>query len=135
MLQLLSTASWPHCVRCGPSSPQRGTAAPQFSAYVCCGHTAGWIKTRPQPWLCPWTPLGDFGLQTPYFRPRSKNLSNPALIHMHTTDLLLICSTWTTKCMLGNMVRPTVMSGKHFVYRSGNPVLQVCNEATSMQSN
>jgi len=33
----------PQCVRCGPSSPQRGTA-PQFSAYVCCSQTAGWIK-------------------------------------------------------------------------------------------
>ena len=37
----------PHCVRWGPSSPspskKRGTA-PQFSAHVYCGHTAGWIK-------------------------------------------------------------------------------------------
>jgi len=24
--------------------PQRGTASPQFSAYVCCDQTAGWIK-------------------------------------------------------------------------------------------
>jgi len=32
-----------HCVGCQPSSPQRGTA-PQFSAHVCCGQTAGWIK-------------------------------------------------------------------------------------------
>ena len=45
------TATWyggrpwprPQCVRWGPSSPQRGTA-PQFSAHVCCGQTAGWIK-------------------------------------------------------------------------------------------
>jgi len=35
---------WPHCVRRGPSSPpQRGTA-PQFSAHICCGQMAGWIK-------------------------------------------------------------------------------------------
>ena len=24
--------------------PKRGTAAPHFSAYVCCGKIAGWIK-------------------------------------------------------------------------------------------
>jgi len=29
---------WPHCVRWGPS--------PQFSAHVCCGQTAGWIKIQ-----------------------------------------------------------------------------------------
>jgi len=35
---------WPHCVRRGPSStPQWGTV-PQFSAHVCCGQMAGWIK-------------------------------------------------------------------------------------------
>jgi len=27
-----------------PSLPKRGTALPQFSAYVCCGQTDGWIK-------------------------------------------------------------------------------------------
>jgi len=38
---------WPYCVRWGPSSPpQRGTrTAPQFSAHICCGQMAGWIKT------------------------------------------------------------------------------------------
>jgi len=36
---------WPHYVRCGPSSPsQRGTAPPQFSAHICCGQMAAWIK-------------------------------------------------------------------------------------------
>jgi len=36
-----------HCVRWGPSSQKRDTAPyprPQFSAYVCCGQTSGWIK-------------------------------------------------------------------------------------------
>ena len=34
-----------HCVRWGPSSPpKRGHSPPQFSAHVCCGQTAGWIK-------------------------------------------------------------------------------------------
>jgi len=28
----------------GPAPPKGGTAAPQFSAHVCCGQTAGWIK-------------------------------------------------------------------------------------------
>jgi len=28
----------------GPNSPKRGTAAPQVSAHVCSGQTAGWIK-------------------------------------------------------------------------------------------
>jgi len=39
----LGPGQWPHCVRWGPSSPQRGTA-PQFSAHICCGQMAGWIK-------------------------------------------------------------------------------------------
>jgi len=35
----------PHCVRWGPSStPQKRHSHPQFSAYVCCGQTTGWIK-------------------------------------------------------------------------------------------
>jgi len=32
----------PHCVRWGPSSPQKGHS-PQFSTHVHCGQTAGWI--------------------------------------------------------------------------------------------
>ena len=37
---------WPHCVRWGPSSPfpQRGTAHTQFSAHICCGQMAPWIR-------------------------------------------------------------------------------------------
>jgi len=34
----------PHCVRWGPSCPERGIAAAHFSAHVYCGQTAGWIK-------------------------------------------------------------------------------------------
>jgi len=34
----------PHCVRRGPSSPERGTVAAYFSANVYCGQTARWIK-------------------------------------------------------------------------------------------
>jgi len=36
----------PHCDRWGPSSPssKRGKAPIKFSAHVCCGQTAGWIK-------------------------------------------------------------------------------------------
>jgi len=36
----------PHCVRWGPSSRQNGAynPRPQFSAHVCCGQAAGWIK-------------------------------------------------------------------------------------------
>jgi len=34
---------WSHCVRCGPSSPQKGPQPP-ISAHVYCGQTAGWIK-------------------------------------------------------------------------------------------
>ena len=36
---------WPHCVRWGPSSsPSQNGNSPQFSANVCYGQTAGWIK-------------------------------------------------------------------------------------------
>jgi len=35
---------WPHCVRWGPSSSKKGGHSPQFSAHVCCGQMAGWIK-------------------------------------------------------------------------------------------
>jgi len=34
----------PHCVRWGPTSPSPKGNNPQFSAHVCCGKTAGWIK-------------------------------------------------------------------------------------------
>jgi len=35
----------PHCATWGPSHlPQKRGHNPQFSAYVCCGQTAGWIK-------------------------------------------------------------------------------------------
>jgi len=38
---------WPHCVRWGPAPPpQRGTA-PQFTAHICCGQIAAWIKMSP----------------------------------------------------------------------------------------
>jgi len=37
---------WSHCVRWGPSSSPKG-AHPQFSAHVCGGQTAGWIKKLP----------------------------------------------------------------------------------------
>jgi len=37
----------PHCIRWGPSSPQkRVIAASQFSAHVSCGQTAEWIKMK-----------------------------------------------------------------------------------------
>jgi len=36
---------WPHCVRWGHSCPSpKGAHPPQFSAHICCGQMAGWIK-------------------------------------------------------------------------------------------
>ena len=37
---------WPHCVRWGPSSPSTKGAQPppKFSAHICCGQMAAWIK-------------------------------------------------------------------------------------------
>jgi len=36
---------WPHCVRWGLSSPPlNGHSSPQFSAHICCGQMAAWIK-------------------------------------------------------------------------------------------
>ena len=36
---------WPHCVRWGLSSPSpKGAQSPQFSAHICCGQMAAWIK-------------------------------------------------------------------------------------------
>jgi len=36
---------WPHCVRWGPSSPSpKGHSLSQFSAHICYGQVAGWIK-------------------------------------------------------------------------------------------
>jgi len=36
---------WPDCVRWGPSSPpQKGHSPRQFSAHICCGQMATWIK-------------------------------------------------------------------------------------------
>jgi len=34
----------PHCVRWVPSSPPQKGHSPKFSAHVCCGKTAEWIK-------------------------------------------------------------------------------------------
>jgi len=34
----------PHCARWGPTSPSPKGAQPQFSAHICCGQMAGWIK-------------------------------------------------------------------------------------------
>jgi len=35
---------WQHCVTWGPSSPSPKGHSPQFSAHICCGQMAGWIK-------------------------------------------------------------------------------------------
>jgi len=35
---------WPQCVRWGPSSPPPKGLSPQFSAHICCGQIAAWIK-------------------------------------------------------------------------------------------
>ena len=36
---------WPNCVRWGHSCPSsKGAQPPQFSAHICCGQMAGWIK-------------------------------------------------------------------------------------------
>jgi len=36
---------WPHCIRWGPSSRSPNLAQPPpFSAHICCGQMAGWIK-------------------------------------------------------------------------------------------
>jgi len=36
---------WQQCVRWGPSSPSpKGAQPPHFSAHICCGQTAGWIR-------------------------------------------------------------------------------------------
>jgi len=35
---------WPHCVRWGPAPPSKKGHSPQFSACICCGQTAGYIK-------------------------------------------------------------------------------------------
>jgi len=35
---------WPHCVRWGPTSPPVKGRSPQFSAHICCGQMAAWIK-------------------------------------------------------------------------------------------
>jgi len=35
---------WPHCVRWGTSFPPKGHSPTQFSAHICCGQMAAWIK-------------------------------------------------------------------------------------------
>jgi len=35
---------WPQYVRWGPTSPSPKGNSPQFSAHICCGKMAGWIK-------------------------------------------------------------------------------------------
>jgi len=44
-LRCRNDAHWPHCVRWGPSSPSpKGHSPTQFSAHICCGQMATWIK-------------------------------------------------------------------------------------------
>ena len=69
----------PHCVRWGPSSPPQKRHSPQFSAHVCCGQMAGWIKMpRGTGWHgnivldgYPAPPLRKKGAQHPQFWPMS----------------------------------------------------------------
>ena len=35
---------WPHCVRCHLAPPPEYGHSPQFSAHICCGPMAAWIK-------------------------------------------------------------------------------------------
>jgi len=35
---------WPYCLRWGPRSPSPKGNKPQFSAHICCGQMASWIK-------------------------------------------------------------------------------------------
>ena len=37
---------WPHFLRWEHESPSQKRHSPQFSAHVCCGQTAGWIKMQ-----------------------------------------------------------------------------------------
>jgi len=70
----------PHCVRWGPGSPPKRGTAPQFSAHICCGQIAAWIKMSLamelglDPWrLCvrwgPRLPSPKGGRSPPKFRP------------------------------------------------------------------
>jgi len=68
---------WPHCVRWGPSSPPPKGHSPQFSAHICCGQMAAWIKM----------PLGmdlglgpgDFCVRWGYRSPSPKRGWNPQI--------------------------------------------------------
>ena len=74
---------WPHCVRWGPSSPSpKGPQPfPQFSAHICCGQMAGWIKMPlgvevglgPGDFVLDWEPTSrpQKGGAAPYFWPMS----------------------------------------------------------------
>ena len=39
-----SASALAHCVRWGPTSPPPKGHSPQFSAHICCGQMAAWIK-------------------------------------------------------------------------------------------
>jgi len=71
---------WPHCVRWGPSSPSSKGHCSQFSAHICCGQTAVWIKMalrggpRSRPHCARWGPSSfspKRGHIPPNFRPIS----------------------------------------------------------------
>ena len=83
-LQVQYVELLPHCVRWGPSSsPPKGAEPPRFSAHICSGKMAGWIKMpfgqggRPQVGLSPSdivldvnpAPLPQKGTEPPNFRP------------------------------------------------------------------
>ena len=82
-----------HCVWYGPSSTPRGRAPSlQFSAHVCCGQTAGWIKT----------PLGTkvglgpghvcyMGMQLPRHKGHSPPIFGPCLVWPNGRPSQLYC--------------------------------------------
>ena len=79
------TRPWQHCVRWGHTSPPpKGHSPIEFSAYICCGQMAGWIKM----------PLGmEVGLGPGDFVFDGTQLP-PEKRHTHPAQFLSPCPLW-----------------------------------------
>jgi len=104
----------PHCVRWGPSSPSPKEAQPpQFSAHVCCGQTAGWIKMPlgTEVDLGPGDIVLDGNPAPPKNRGHSTPNFGPCIVakRLHVSRCHLVrglASTQVTLCYMGTQLPP-----------------------------
>jgi len=105
---------WPHCVRCGPSSPSHKGAQlpPRFLAHICCGQMSGWIKMElgVEVGLCP----GDFVLDGDPASPSPKT-------GWTLSPIFGPCPLWPTAGWIKTALGTEVRLGPGHIVLDGDP--------------